>query len=203
MLATVTAMGRGWDVAAAVARLPRPARRARAASLGARVHRRLICVGEKGGSAVGTTKRGKGSKWMVVVDGQGVPVGIHVTSASPAEVTLVDATLKTIRVPRLGGGAPRQKPARLIGDLAYDSDPLREHCARRGITLIAPYRENRRVRKYEDRRQLRRYRHRWIIERTFAWFGGFRRLLIRHERFPSMYCALMYFAAALITLRRF
>ena len=34
---------------------------------------------------------------MVVVDGQGIPLGIHVASARPAEVTLVDATLNTIR----------------------------------------------------------------------------------------------------------
>jgi transposase len=140
---------------------------------------------------------------MVVVDGQGIPLGIHVTSASPAEVTLVEPTLTTIQVPRPRGGAPRRKPARLIGDLAYDSDPLRERCARRRITLIAPYRENRLVRKYEDWRQLRRYRHRWIVERTFAWLGSFRRLLIRHERLTSMYCSLLYFAAALIALRRF
>jgi transposase len=66
-----------------------------------------------------------------------------------------------------------------------------------------PYRANRTVRPYEDGRQLRRYRHRWIIERTFAWFGHSRRLLVRHERRTSMYCSFLYFAAALIALRRF
>src|ERR1035437_6719209 len=85
-----TRMVRGSDVAG----LPRPARRAGADPLGASVHRRLICVGEKGGSDVGKTKRGKGSKWMVVGDGQGLPLGIHVTSASHSEVTLVEQTLK-------------------------------------------------------------------------------------------------------------
>jgi len=171
--------------------------------LGERVHRWLVRLGEKGGSDVGTTKRGKGSKWMVVVDGKGIPVGIHVTSASPAEVTLVDPTLKTIQVPRGGRGRPPQKLKRLIADRGYDSDPLRERLARRGITLIVPYRENRTVRLYEDGRHLRRYRRRWIIERTFAWLGSFRRLLVRHERLTSMYCSLLYFAAALIALRRF
>jgi transposase len=140
---------------------------------------------------------------MVVVDGQGIPVGIHVTSASPSEVTLVEPTLKTIQVPRTGRGRPRQNPDRLIGDRGYDSDPLRERLGRRGITMIVPYRDNRQVRRYEDGRHLRRYRHRWIIERTFAWLGSFRRLLIRHERITSMYCSFIYFAAALIALRRF
>lgn len=94
-------------------------------------------------------------------------------------------------------------PERLIGDRGYDSDPMRERLGRRGITVIVPYRENRTVRKYEDGRHLRRYRHRWTIERTFAWLGSFRRLLVRHERLTSMYCSLLYFAAALIALRRF
>jgi hypothetical protein len=103
---------------------------------------------------------------MVVVDGQGIPLGIHVTSATPAEVTLVEPTLNTIRVPRVHGGAPRRKPPRLIGDRGFDSDPLRTTLAHRGITFIVPYRGNRRQRLYEDGRQLRRYRHRWIIERN-------------------------------------
>lgn len=171
--------------------------------MGERVHRRLVCVGEKGGSEVGKTKRGKGSKWMVVVDGAGVPLGIHVTSASPAEVTLVEATLNTIRVPRAGPGRPRQIPPRLIGDRGYDSDPLRERLGRRGITVIVPYRHNNQARRHEDGRRLRRYRRRWIVERTFAWLGNFRRLVVRYERLTSMYCALLYFAAALIALRRF
>ena len=190
-------------MAAVVARLPRPARCARTARLGERVYRRLVRVGEKGGSDVGKTKRGKGSKWMVVVDGQGVPLGIHVASASPAEVTLVEPTLNTIQIPRGGRRQPRRQPTRLIADRGYDSDALRARLAERGITVIVPYRANRTVRPYEDGRQLRRYRHRWIIERTFAWLGSFRRLLIRHERLTSMYCSFLYFAAALIALRRF
>src|SRR5271169_2877721 len=37
------------------------------------VSREQFCSGEKRGCAVGKTKRGKGTKWMVVVDGRGVP----------------------------------------------------------------------------------------------------------------------------------
>jgi len=203
VLATTSSVGRGRHLAAALARVPRAARRTRPAVVGEHVHRRLVRVGEKGGSEVGKTKRGKGTKWMVVVDGKGIPLGIHVASASPAEVTLVEPTLDTIRVPRARGGRPRQKPPRLIADRGYDSDPLRARLGDRGITVIVPYRENRVVRPFEDGRLLRRYRHRWIVERTFAWLGSFRRLLVRHERLTSMYRALLYFAAALIALRRF
>lgn len=140
---------------------------------------------------------------MVVVDGQDIPVGIHVTSAAAAELTLVEATLNTIRVPRGGRGRPRQALTRLIGDRGYDSDAARERFARRGITFVVPYRGNRSVRRYEDGRQPRRYRHRCIIKRTSAWLGTFRRLLVRHERLTLMYCSLLHFAPALIALRRF
>ena len=82
---------------------------------------------------MGKTKRGKGTKWMVVVDGQGIPLGNLLESASPAEVTLLEPTLDTIAVPRSGPGRPRKNPKRVIYDKACDSDPLRKRLARRGI----------------------------------------------------------------------
>jgi hypothetical protein len=92
---------------------------------------------------VGKTKRGKGTKWMVVVDGQGMPLGNLLESASPAEVTLLEPTLDTIAVPRSGPGRPRKNPERVIYDKACDSDPLRKRLARRGIELICPHRRTR------------------------------------------------------------
>jgi len=59
---------------------------------------------------VGKTKRGKGSKIMAIADRQGLPVAVHVESATPHEVTLVHATLAERFV--------RQLPERLIGDNA-------------------------------------------------------------------------------------
>jgi transposase len=133
---------------------------------------------------------------MVLVERQGVPLGITIASASPAEVTLVDATLAARVTPH------RRHPKHLIGDKGYDSDPLRERLAARGIVLTSPYRRCRREHRYEDRRRLRSYRHRWVVERTIAWFGAFRRLLIRHDRSTRMFLAFFHFAAALIALRR-
>jgi transposase len=74
----------------------------------------------------------------------------------------------------------------VIADRGYDSDPLRERLRQRGIELIVPYRDNNQHRRYEDRRKLRRYKRRWIVERTNAWLGQFRRLLVRHEYLLSV-----------------
>jgi len=135
---------------------------------------------KKGGDPVGKTKRGKETKWMVVVDGAGVPLGKHLDSAAPAEVRLAERTLATIRVPHGSQpGRPRQKPERVIADKADDSDPLRKRLQRRGIELIVAHMRNRVRPLTQDGRALRRYRRRWIVERTIAWLGNFHRLVVR------------------------
>jgi hypothetical protein len=56
------------------------------------------------GPGVEKTKRGKGTKYVVVVDGQGIPSGSHTDSASPAEVRLAEKTLQQIKVPKIRTG---------------------------------------------------------------------------------------------------
>ena len=116
-------------------------------------------------------------------------------------MTLVHDTLAQIKVPRNGPGRPKQKPKRLIADKGYDSDPLRYELKKRGIELVCPHRKNRKKPKTQDGRKLRRYRKRWKVERTFAWLGNFRRLLVRHERLITVYRAFFHIACLLITMR--
>jgi hypothetical protein len=47
---------------------------------------------KKGGDKVGLTKKGKGTKWMLVVDGHGLPLGFHLASSGTAEVKLAEQT---------------------------------------------------------------------------------------------------------------
>jgi transposase len=202
LLAPAATVARTRRLAGGVACAAGGARCGRPVEVGRNLSRRQLRPGEKGGSAVGKTKRGKGTKWMVLVDGQGLPLGVRLESASPAEVTLAEATLAEVSVPQ-PKGRPRQKPERVIADRGYDSDPLRQRLQRRGIELIAPYRKNSRERRYQDGRKLRRYRRRWIVERTNSWLGQFRRLLVRHEHLLSIYYAFFYLACLWITLRRY
>ena len=139
---------------------------------------------------------------MVVADGQGVPLGVQLASASPHECTLIESTLEQVAVPRTGRGRPRKNPERLIYDRAADNDALRARLKRRGIELICPNRSNKRV-KTQDGRALRRYRRRWKIERTIAWLQNFRRLVVRYERHTKMFRAFLHVACLIITLRQF
>jgi transposase len=99
-------------------------------------------------------------------------------------------------------GRPRQKPERVIADGGYDSDPLRERLAQRGIELIAPHHRNRKRPATQDGRAFRRYRRRWIVERTIGWLGNYRRLVVRYDRSLTIYRSFFHIACFMIVLRR-
>lgn len=84
---------------------------------------------------MGKTKWGKGTKLMVIADASGFPLALHTDSASPHEVTLVQVTPDEI--------ATVGQPRRIIGDRAYDSDPLDNALVVQEVEMIAPHRRNR------------------------------------------------------------
>ncbi len=130
---------------------------------------------------------------MVVADNASLPLAIHAASASPHEVTLVGETLLQSFV--------TQQPARLIGDKAYDSDPLDAELAERGIELIAPHRANRKKAATQDGRKLRRYRRRWKVERLWAWLQNFRRVATRFDYHVENFLGFVHLGCIKILLR--
>jgi transposase len=143
---------------------------------------------------VGKTKRGKGTKLMALADGSGLPLAVHAASASPHEVTLVGETLASSFV--------GEQPERLIGDRAYDSDPLDAALEAQGVEMIAPHRKGRKKRRTQEGRELRRYKRRWKVERLFAWLGNFRRLVVRYEWRVENYLGFVRLGCVMILLRQ-
>ena len=154
--------------------------------------RRVLRAGKKRGDGVGPTKRGKGSKFLVVVDSQGIPLACTVGSASPSETKMIEPTLDRMKRP----------PATLVMDKAYDSDTFRDRLFARGIDPVVPYRKRAVSRKYDDPVKLLAYKRRWHVERTFAWMTNFRRVLVRHERHSYIYRAFVHLALVIITIRQ-
>jgi transposase len=130
---------------------------------------------------------------MVVADAHGLPVAADAASATPHEVTLVRDTLRA--------RFTVERPGRLIGDRAYDSDPLDRELAAEGIELIAPHRSNRSKAPTQDGRQLRRYRRRWKVERLNAWLQNFRRIATRFEYHAENYLGFVHLGCIKILLR--
>ncbi len=147
---------------------------------------------EKGGFAVGPTRRGKGTKIIAIAAGNSLPLAVSVDSASPAECQLVEQVL--------AGSFLDELPARLIGDKAYDSDKLDEKLAEAyDIERIAPNRRGRS--KTQDGRKLRRYRRRWKVERLFAWMHSFRRLVTQWEYHIENFLGLVQLVCLHLLLR--
>jgi transposase len=142
---------------------------------------------------VGPTKRGKGTKIMAIAADNSLPLAVSVQSASPHETKLVEEVLASSFLEEL--------PARMIGDRAYDSDPLDQQLhAKYDIELIAPHRGDRK-RKTQDGRKLRRYKKRWRVERLFAWLQWFRRLVVRYEYHIENFLGMIHLGCLLLMLR--
>jgi transposase len=121
---------------------------------------------------------------MAVADSAGLPLSVYTESASPHEVTLVAETLLQSFTSEL--------PERLIGDKAYDSDPLDEELREQGIEMIAPHKSNRKKAATQDGRPLRRYKRRWKIERLFSWLQKFRRIATRFDFHDENYLGFVH-----------
>jgi transposase len=132
---------------------------------------------------------------MVLTDGHGLPLSAIISSASPAEVTLIE--------PLLNERILRRRIGRLIYDRAADSDPLRERLQRAGTELICPHRKNRTKTPTQDGRKLRRYKRRWKVERSISWIQNFRRIVTRYEFHAHLFHGFVKLACLIITLNRF
>lgn len=129
---------------------------------------------------------------MAICDRHGLPIAVHVASASPYEPHLVPATLDARFLKEL--------PARLIGDRGYDSDALDAQLLKvYGIEMIARHRRGRR--RTQDGRAARRTKRRWKIERLFAWLHNSRRLVTRWEYSIENFLGFLQLACAKILLR--
>jgi transposase len=137
---------------------------------------------------------------MVLADGTGTPLEVHLEKAAPSEVTLVEATLANVKVKT--SKRERGQPKRLIGDTGYDSHTIRALWVKRGIAPIIPARSNNTIATHQDGWKMRRDKRRWIIERSNSWLQTFRRLVVRYERSEQIYAARVHLACALITLKR-
>ena len=87
-----------------------------------------------------------------------------------------------------------ETPAILIGDKAYDSDPLDALLRDRGIEMVAPHKKNRKRAATQDGRRLRRYKHRFKVERFFSWLEDYRRLVVRWEYHAENYLGFVLLA---------
>jgi hypothetical protein len=105
---------------------------------------------------------------------------------------VVDA-VAPVKGPRGRSGRPRQRPAKLHLDKAYDYPRCRRALRRRGITP--------RIARRGVEPGGRLGRHRYVVERSLAWLVGYWRLQVRYERRADILLGFLSLACALICLK--
>ncbi len=157
----------------------------------------LLCAGEKRGETIvgpNPTDRGrKGTKHNLAVDARGVPIAIALSPANVHDSRMMIPVLDAI--PPIEGprGRPRNKPVKVHADKGYDYQRCRRALReRRIIDRIAR-------RGIESKTRLGK--HRWVVERAFAWLKAFRRLQIRYERIERVHKAFLVIGCIMICWR--
>jgi transposase len=118
------------------------------------------------------TDRGKaGSKLHVAGDLSGLPLAVIISAAKANDATMLEAVLEDTPPILLPTRRRRRRPGRVHADKAYDHRRCRAYLRARGIRP--------RIARRMIESSQRLGRHRWTIERTGAWLGGWRRLRIR------------------------
>jgi transposase len=126
----------------------------------------------------------------VAGDLSGLPLAVIVSAANANDSTMFEAVLDDIPPIRMPTGRRRRRPLKVHADKAYDHRRCRAYLRRRGIRP--------RIARRMIESSQRLGRHRWTIERTGAWLGGFRRLRIRYERGSERFYALAMLACSVI-----
>jgi transposase len=126
----------------------------------------------------------------VAAEGQGLPLADQITAANVNDGTMLETMVDAIPPIKRPRGRPRQRPDKLHADKAYESRANRACLRKRGI--------GDRIARKGIESSKRLGRHRWVIERTQAWLGGFRRLDVRYERDDAIHQAFLDLGCALI-----
>lgn len=135
-----------------------------------------------------------GSKHHLIVDRNGTPLAVSLTSGNRHDVTQLMPLLDAM--PRIRGlrGRPRHRPRRLFADRGYDFDKYRRLVRARGITP--------KIARRGAPHGSGLGKTRWVVERTFAWLHQFKRLRIRYEIRADLHLGLLQLACSIICLRR-
>jgi transposase len=132
----------------------------------------------------------------VLTDGNGVPIGIAIEGANRHDMKMTEITLESQRI--VPSETEAGKVRNLCLDKGYDYEEVREILKAWGYVGHIPPRDER-ERIIHD---IPNYRaRRWVVERTHSWMNRFRRLLIRWEKKPENYLAMIHLACACIVVR--
>ena len=169
-------------------------------------------MGEKSTGPNPTDRSKSGTKRSLLVDGQGIPLGITVDGANRHDMKMTKATLQSIVLfrpppPSSSSSTTNTQQQNICLDKGYDYPEVYELLEEYGYTIHVCKRgedyNNSNKKKKRRGRRIPKYRaRRWVVERTHSWMNRFRRLLIRWEKKEDNYIAILHFVCDWITYKR-
>jgi transposase len=126
-------------------------------------------------------KRRKGSKVHIAVDTLGHLLALKVTPANEQERAQVSDLARDMQE------ATGQNVSLAYADQGYTGKDAAQQAAAEGIELVV-------VKLAEAKKGFVLLPKRWVVERSFAWAGRFRRLARDFERLPSTFAGLHWLA---------
>lgn len=138
---------------------------------------------------------------MLGVDGEGLPLTIITESAQKSEYNLALPTLDSIKVEKRPLH-PKKRAKKIIADRGYDAKRLRQDIRKRGMKPVIPKRRKQGSKEIPkvNAKIKKDYVKRWPVERTIAWLGNYRRVLIRWENKDTIYHGFLSIACMLVCL---
>ena len=144
--------------------------------------------------------RGKaGVKRSLLTEGGGVPVGLTVAGANRVDFKLARETIGSVPVPR--PEPTRSRPQGMCLDKGYDYLEVWELLEEFGFTAHVAVRGADERHSQPVKRKAGHKARRWVVERTHSWMNRFRGILIRWNKKPENYLALLHLVCAVITYR--
>lgn len=143
-----------------------------------------------------TDRAKRGTKRSLLVDGQGVPLAVAVGGANVPDFKLARETLENVNIDQ--PEPTPDEPQGLCMDAGYDYQEVRELAEE---FLYTTHLRSRREQVEAVAQEAGKKALRWVAERTHSWLNRFRRVLVRWEKKPENYLAMLHLACAIISYR--
>lgn len=145
--------------------------------------------------AIGRSRGGLSTKIHQLVDGRCRPLVILLGPGQGGDSPMLAPLLEQLSVARIGGGRPRTRPDRILGDKAYSSRANRAILRRRGITAVISEPSDQKAHRKRRGQAGGRppafdpdaYRRRNTVERAFNAHKQWRGIATRYDKHALNY----------------
>lgn len=156
---------------------------------------------------MGRSRGGFGTKIHLVCDKNGIPLNAILSPAQSHDAAFLIPVLDGVSVSQKRG-RPKNKPAEIMADRAYDATYIRRYLTKRSIKSNIPLKKPRKGTKRRKRGPKptfdpKKYKERNVIERMIGWLKNCRRIATRFEKNAQHFLAMIKLAFINLYLKKY